>query len=120
VGITKLPNEGVFVNGGAKAGDEAHFFSDNPGKTVAFIAEGSKLQLVDKPVDTAPVLSNGSAMRTSAATATVRFTSDKAGTYYYRLGGEAPDPTALTGGTGTAMAGGENTAYLTGLADGAQ
>lgn len=67
---------------------------------------------------TAPTLSNGSATRDSETSATVKFTSDEAGTYYYVVaesGAETPD--IDTTGTGTACVSGENTISLTSLSD---
>lgn len=67
---------------------------------------------------TAPTLSNGSATRDSETSATVKFTSDEAGTYYYVVaesGVETPD--IDTTGTGTACVSGENTISLTSLSD---
>lgn len=66
---------------------------------------------------TAPTLSAGSATRDSETTATVKFTSDEAGTYYYVVaesGAETPD--IDTTGTGTACVSGENTISLNSLA----
>ena len=67
---------------------------------------------------TAPTLSAGSATRDSETTATVKFTSDETGTYYYAVaesGAETPD--IDTTGTGTACVSGENTISLTSLSD---
>lgn len=67
---------------------------------------------------TAPTLSNGSATRDSETAATVKFTSDEAGSYYYVVaesGAETPD--IDTTGTGTACVSGENTISLTSLSD---
>lgn len=67
---------------------------------------------------TAPTLSNGSATRDSETSATVKFTSDEAGTYYYVVaesGAETPD--IDTTGTGTSCVSGENTISLTSLSD---
>lgn len=51
---------------------------------------------VDVPLFvTAPVISNESASRTDASNGSVTFTSDKAGTVYYIVGGETPAPEAL-------------------------
>ena len=80
---------------------------------------GSKLIDVQSAVDTtAPTLSNGSATRDSETAATVKFTSDEAGTYYYAVvESGAADPSIDTTGTGTACASGENTISLNDLAD---
>ena len=65
---------------------------------------------------TAPTLTSGSATRDSDTTATVKFTSSEAGTYYYAVveSGET-EPTINTTGAGTACAAGENTIFLTSL-----
>ena len=78
---------------------------------------GSKLIEVNPTVDdTAPTLSNGSATRDSETSATVKFTSDEAGTYYYAVvESDEAAPTIDTAGTGTACASGENTISLTSL-----
>ncbi len=68
-------------------------------------------------VDTiAPTLSNGNATRTSETTATVKFTSDEAGSYYYAVvESGAEEPTIDTTGEGTACNSGENSISLTTL-----
>ena len=67
---------------------------------------------------TAPTLTAGTATRTGAATATVKFTSDEAGSYYYEVvnSGES-QPTINTTGAETACVSGENTISLTSLSD---
>jgi len=76
----------------------------------------------DRPADTtAPTLSAGTAVRTGADTATVKFTSNEAGTYYYEVvdsGAEAPD--IDTSGTGASCDSTEQTISLTGLGEGAK
>lgn len=68
---------------------------------------------------TAPTLSAGSATRDSATTATVKFTSDEAGTYYYAVMEKGADePADIASGVGTDMASGENTINLTNLTAG--
>lgn len=78
---------------------------------------GSQLIEVNPTVDeTAPALTSGGATRDSDATATVTFTSDEAGTYYYAIaesGATAPD--IETSGTGAACIIGENTISIDGL-----
>ena len=78
----------------------------------------SQLKEISLPtVDTtAPTLSNGSATRDSATTATVKFTSDEAGSYYYAVveSNEAA-PTIDTDGTGTACDTTEQTISLNNL-----
>ena len=67
---------------------------------------------------TAPILSSGSATRDSETAATVKFTSDEAGTYYYVVvESGAAEPSIDTTGTGTVCASGENTISLNDLAD---
>ncbi len=65
---------------------------------------------------TAPTLTAGTATRDSETTATVKFTSDEAGTYYYVVveSGET-EPTIETTGAGTSCANGENAISLTTL-----
>ena len=65
---------------------------------------------------TAPTLSAGSATRDSETAATVKFTSDEAGSYYYAVveSGVAA-PTIDTSGEGTSCANGENAISLTTL-----
>ena len=76
----------------------------------------SALIEVNPTVDTtAPTLSGGSAIRDSATAATVKFTSNEAGTYYYVVDSGATAPTIDTTGAGTACASGENTISLTSL-----
>ncbi|WP_191399304.1 S-layer homology domain-containing protein [Flavonifractor sp. An306] len=64
----------------------------------------------------APTLRGGGATRTSETNATVTFTSDEAGDYYYEVveSGETA-PTIDTTGTGTSCASGANTIFLTTL-----
>lgn len=67
--------------------------------------------------ETAPALSNGSATRNSETTATVKFTSSEAGTYYYEVvESGAATPTIGTTGAGTSCISGENTISLNSLA----
>ena len=82
----------------------------------------SAFEAVTLTVDTtAPTLSNGSATRDSETTATVKFTSDEAGEYYYTVvESGATEPTDIVSGDGTNMASGENTITLTNLAEGAK
>ena len=78
----------------------------------------SPLKGISNPIldETAPTLSNGSATRISATTATVNFTSDEAGTYYYAVveSNEAA-PTIDTTGTGTVCDTTEQTISLNNL-----
>ena len=67
---------------------------------------------------TAPTLSGGSATRDSETSATVKFTSNEAGSYYYAVvESGAAEPSIDTTGTGTACVSGENTISLTSLSD---
>lgn len=79
----------------------------------------SSFKAVTLTVDNrAPALYDGSAERTSAETATIKFTSSEAGTYYYAVvesGASAPD--IVTTGAGSACMAGENTLSLTALSD---
>lgn len=70
---------------------------------------------------TAPTLSAGSATRDSETTATVKFTSDEAGEYYYAVvESGATEPTDIVSGDSTNLASGENTITLTNLTAGAK
>ena len=74
---------------------------------------GSQMIEVDT---TAPTLSNGTATRDSETTATVKFTSSEAGTYYYAVvESSAAEPTIDTTGAGISCDSGENTISLTSL-----
>ena len=83
---------------------------------------GSELIEVNPTVDdTAPTLSNGSATRDSETSATVKFTSDEAGEYYYAVvASGVTEPTDIVSGDSTNMASGENTINLTNLTAGAK
>lgn len=80
---------------------------------------GSELIEVNPTVDdTAPTLSNGSATRDSETSATVKFTSDEAGSYYYEVVNSGENqPTIDTAGTGTTCDTTEQTISLTNLSD---
>lgn len=80
----------------------------------------SAFEAVTLTVDTtAPTLSNGSATRDSETTATVKFTSDEAGEYYYTVvESGATEPTDIVSGDSANMASGENTITLTNLTAG--
>ena len=82
----------------------------------------SAFEAVTLTVDTtAPTLSNGSATRDSETTATVKFTSDEAGEYYYAVvASGVTEPTDIVSGDSTNMASGENTINLTNLTAGAK
>ena len=67
---------------------------------------------------TAPTLSAGSATRDSETTATVKFTSNEAGSYYYEVVNSGENqPTIDTAGTGTTCDTTEQTISLTNLSD---
>ena len=67
---------------------------------------------------TAPTLSGGSATRTGETTATVKFTSNEAGSYYYEVVNSGENqPTIDTAGTGTPCDTTEQTISLTNLSD---
>ena len=69
----------------------------------------------------APTLSGGSAERTSDTAATVKFTTNEAGKYYYKVVNEgAAAPTVSTTGGGANAVEGENTISLTNLTAGAR
>ena len=78
---------------------------------------GSKLIDVQSAVDTtAPTLTAGTATRDSETNATVKFTSDEAGTYYYVIvESGAAEPSIDTTGTGTACDTTEQTISLNNL-----
>ena len=64
----------------------------------------SPLREISSPTldETAPELSNGLATRTGETTATVKFTSDEAGSYYYVVDNNATAPNSIdTSGEGT-------------------
>ena len=68
-----------------------------------------------------PLLSNGSATRTSKTGATVKFTSSEAGNYFYKVVDHgAAAPTVDTSKNGTSAVQGENTITLSNLGDGAR
>ena len=74
-------------------------------------------QLCEVTFDTtAPALTAGATTRDSETSATVKFTSDEAGSYYYEVvnSGES-QPTINTTGAGTSCVSGENTISLTSL-----
>ena len=70
---------------------------------------------------TAPTLERTEIIRTVKGSATVKFTSDEAGVYYYawtEVGAAEPD--INTSGDGTAMSAGENVITLSGLTSGSK
>lgn len=69
---------------------------------------------------TAPTLTAGTVSRTSDADATVKFSSNETGTYYYSVvDDEASAPTIDTAGAGTACSTSETTITLSTLTAGA-
>ena len=92
------------------------------------LAEGSEgptqeytITIQKAAVPGTPTLSDGSATRSSKTAATVKFTTNEAGTYYYKVvnhGATAPTVNTTRGGT-TAVKG-ENTITLTNLSTGAR
>lgn len=80
----------------------------------------SQLKEISRPtVDTtAPKLTAGDATRTGETTATVKFTSSEAGSYYYEVVNSGENqPTIDTDGTGTTCGTTEQTISLTNLSD---
>ena len=78
---------------------------------------------IDIPANdgTAPTLSTGTAIRTSDTEATVKFTSDEAGTYYFEVVEDnSAAPAIDTTGTGTACDTSEQTISLNALTAGAK
>ena len=77
----------------------------------------SQLKKISPTVDTtAPTLTAGSATRDSETAATVKFTSDEAGSYYYKVVNSGENqPTINTTGAGTSCVSDENTISLTSL-----
>ena len=82
-----------------------------------FASEFDKVTLTVNSGDTtAPTLSSGGATRQSDTAATVKFTSDKAGKYYYAVvDSGVVEPNITTTGAGTSCASGENILSLTNL-----
>jgi len=71
---------------------------------------------------TAPIITAGAVNRTSDTNATVKFTGDEAGTYYYQIDGAVPTAVSLTaaGTNATSLTTTEQTITLTTLTAGAQ
>jgi hypothetical protein len=79
------------------------------------------LTVLSDPDNTAPVLTEGDVSRASDADATVKFSSDEAGTYYYQLDGDAPEDAEALVSAGTnqsTLAVGEQTITLDSLTAG--
>ena len=99
--------------------------SPNSSKTFTVTAEdGSTKEYTVEIKYTAPdvpTLSDGSATRTSKTGATVKFTSNEAGTYFYKVvEHSAAAPTVDTGKNGTSAVQGENTITLSNLTEDAR
>ena len=93
------------------ANSKAEFFAGDNGIAFEAIDGG----------DTAPTLTAGAVSRESDAAATVKFTSDKEGEYYYEVVDDgAPAPTIDTDGAGTDCDTSEQTISLTELTAGAK
>ncbi len=85
---------------------------------------GSKeytIQIAAKSDTTPPMLTAGTVNRTSDKDATVTFTSDEAGTYFYKVvDSGAGEPTDITSGTSYTLTSDTNTITLTDLTAGAK
>ena len=107
------------------SGDVMCGISVNTSKKFTVTAENGDEQVytvtIKYTAPNAPTLSNGSATRSSKTAATVKFTTNEAGTYYYKVVTHgAAAPTVDTGKNGTAAVQGENTITLSNLGDGAR
>ena len=110
------------------SGDAMCGISVNTSKTFTVTAEDSSTKTytvaIEYTAPNAPTLSNGSATRTSKTGATVKFTTNEAGTYYYKVvthGAAAPTADEIMKSTthGTASAG-ETTITLSNLTEDAR
>ena len=110
------------------SGDAMCGISVNTSKTFTVTAEDSSTKTytveIKYTAPNAPTLSNGSATRTSKTGATVKFTTNEAGTYYYKVvthGAAAPTADEIMKSTthGTASAG-ETTITLSNLTEDAR
>ena len=110
------------------SGDAMCGISVNTSKTFTMTAEDGSTKTytvaIEYTAPNAPTLSNGSATRTSKTGATVKFTTNEAGTYYYKVvthGAAAPTADEIMKSTthGTASAG-ENTITLSNLTEDAR
>jgi hypothetical protein len=109
-------------------------FEDGTQNNVTNLIDISELEVSDMEVpnhqtnitmniidETVPSLMAGSVSRTSDTEATVKFTSNEAGQYYYAVVADgAAEPAIDTSGAGTACVAGETTINLTGLSTGAK
>lgn len=92
--------------------------ADDDTKLTDYASEFEEVTLTASSDTTAPTLNNGSATRTSATAATVTFTSDETGEYYYEVvESGASEPIINTTGTGTSCTSGETTISLDSLSD---
>ena len=110
------------------SGDAMCGISVNTSKTFTVTAEDGSTKTytvaIEYTAPNAPTLSNGSATRTSKTGATVKFTTNEAGTYYYKVvthGAAAPTADEIMKSTthGTASAG-ETTITLSNLTEDAR
>ena len=110
------------------SGDAMCGISVNTSKTFTVTAEDDSTKTytvaIEYTAPNAPTLSNGSATRTSKTGATVKFTTNEAGTYYYKVvthGAAAPTADEIMKSTthGTASAG-ETTITLSNLTEDAR
>ena len=110
------------------SGDAMCGISVNTSKTFTVTAEDGSAKTytvaIEYTAPNAPTLSNGSATRTSKTGATVKFTTNEAGTYYYKVvthGAAAPTADEIMKSTthGTASAG-ETTITLSNLTEDAR
>ncbi len=105
-------------------GDNCTDFASVPVCVVVNVADGSG-EVTGYgdviPDEAAPALTAGAVSRTSGANATVNFSSDEAGTYYYQLDGTAPTAAALAaaGTNATALVADEQSIAFTALSAGA-
>lgn len=107
------------------SGDAMCGISVNTSKTFTVTAEDGSAKTytveIKYTAPNAPILSNGSATRTSKTGATVKFTSSEAGNYFYKVVDHgAAVPTVDTNKNGTAAVQGENTITLSNLTEDAR
>lgn len=118
-GLTLGTNTGTIS--GTPTAEEAPTFTVTATNASGSDSKEYTIQIAAKSDTTPPMLTAGTVNRTSDTDATVTFTSDEAGTYFYKVvdsGAEAP--TNIVSGTSTDMAIGENTINLTNLTAGAK
>ena len=116
------------ISGKWSSGNVMCGISPNSSNTFTVTAEDDSTKTytvaIEYTAPNAPTLSNGSATRTSKTAATVKFTTNEAGTYFYKVvthGAAAPTVDEIKKSTtkGTASAG-ETTFTLSNLGDGAR